>query len=160
MSDFEVKVSTPSEREVRVERVFDAPSQLVFDAHTKPELVVQWLYGPEEWPLAHCEIDFRVGGTYRYIWRNKEKGDMGLSGVYKEIIAPEKIVHTELFDDDWTDGEALVATLFREDGGRTTVTATVRYASQKTRDEVLKTGMIDGWTLCFNRLEKLLPTLQ
>jgi uncharacterized protein YndB with AHSA1/START domain len=94
---------------------------LVFDAFTKPEMVKQWLWGPPEWPMVHCEIDLRVGGKLRYVWRHQTKGDMGMSGVFHDIKAPELLVNTELFDEDWTGGETLVTTTFEEQDGRTVV---------------------------------------
>lgn len=153
------KVSTPSDREVRITRAFNAPRQLVFDAHTKPELVKRWLYGPEEWPMIQCEIDLRVGGRLRYVWRHAEQGEMAVSGVFREIVAPERLVHTELFDEDWTGGETVVTTVFEEHSGRTTMIATVLYSSREARDGALKTGMIDGWSAALDRMEELLPQL-
>jgi uncharacterized protein YndB with AHSA1/START domain len=151
-----LKVSYPSDIELRVERGFAAPRRRVFEAMARPELVQQWLYGPEDWPLAECQIDFRVGGKYRYVWRNTEKGDMGMGGVFQEIAAPERIVHTELFDQDWTGGETVQTTRFDERDGRTTVVVTVRYSSKEAREGALKTGMIDGWGVAYDRLAALL----
>ena len=151
-----VTVTTPSDREVAVSRTFNAPRRLVFDAYTKPEMVKRWLYGPEDWPLAVCEIDLKPGGALRYVWRHREKGDMGMGGVFREITPPERIVHTELFDQDWTGGETLVTTIFDERDGRTTVTSTVRYSSKEARDGALKTGMIEGWSQGLDRLDALL----
>jgi len=153
-----VKVTLPSDREIAVTRSFDAPRRLVFEAFSKPELVKRWLYGPEEWPLVQCEIDLKVGGALRYVWRHKEKGDMGMGGVFREIAPPQRIVHTELFDQDWTGGETLVTTVFEERGGRTTVTTTVLYSSQQARDGALKTGMTDGMSQAYGRLDKLLAS--
>jgi predicted dithiol-disulfide oxidoreductase (DUF899 family)/uncharacterized protein YndB with AHSA1/START domain len=153
-----LKVSYPSDTELRVERSFQAPRRRVFEAMARPELVKQWLYGPEDWPLAECDIDFRVGGKYRYVWRNKEKGDIGMGGIFKEIAAPERIVHTELFDQDWTGGETVQVTRFDERDWRTTVTVTVRYSSKQAREGALKTGMIDGWGVAYDRLADLLSS--
>ena len=153
-----LKVSYPSDAELTVERSFDAPRRRVFEAMVRPELVKQWLYGPDDWPMAVCEIDFRVGGNYRYVWRNKEKGDMGMGGVFKEIAAPERIVHTELFDEDWTGGETVLTTRFDERGGRTIVTVTVRYSSKAAREGALKTGMIEGWGVAYDRLAEMLSS--
>ena len=100
------KLTKPDEREITLARTFDAPRRLVFDAFTKPEMVKQWLWGPPEWPMVHCEIDLRVGGKLRYVWRHQTKGEMGLSGVFHAIKAPELLVNTEVFDEDWTGGEA------------------------------------------------------
>lgn len=94
-----LKVTTPSEREIVMTRVFDAPRGLVFDACTKPELVQRWLLGPPGWTMPVCEIDLRVGGRYRYVWRRDRDGsEMAMGGVYREIERPGRIVHTELFD--------------------------------------------------------------
>ena len=110
-------LTRPSDREITLTRTFQAPRRLVFDAFTKPEMVKRWLWGPPEWPMVHCEIDLRVGGKLRYVWRHKDKGDMGLSGVFHEIAAPARLVNTEIFDQDWTGGEALVTTTFAEQSG-------------------------------------------
>src|SRR2546430_2321535 len=88
-----LKLTTPGERDIVMTRVFDAPCQLVFDAHTKPELVKRWLLGPPGWSMPVCEIDLRVGGKYRFVWRHDRNGtEMGMGGVYREIKAPERIV--------------------------------------------------------------------
>ena len=95
-----LKVTTPSEREIVMTRVFDAPRQLLFEAHTKPDLVKRWLLGPPGWSMPVCEIDLRVGGKFRYVWRRDNDGtQMGMGGVYREIEAPERIVNTEKFDE-------------------------------------------------------------
>jgi uncharacterized protein YndB with AHSA1/START domain len=153
------QLSKPADREITLTRTFDAPRRLVFDAFTKPEMVKRWLYGPADWPLAVCEIDLRAGGKLRYVWRNKEKGDMGMSGVFSEVAAPERVVHTELFDQDWTGGETLLTSTFEERNGRTTVAANVRYSSQEARDGALKTGMIEGWSMGHDRLDTLLAEM-
>jgi uncharacterized protein YndB with AHSA1/START domain len=151
-------LTQPGEREITLTRTFAAPRQLVFDAFTKPEMVKRWLWGPVEWPLVHCEIDLRVGGKLRYVWRHKEKGDMGMSGVFHDIQAPALLVNTELFDQDWAGGETLVTTTFAEQNGRTTVAATVRYSSPAARDGALKTPMLEGWSRAHDRLDDLLAS--
>jgi uncharacterized protein YndB with AHSA1/START domain len=153
------QTSLPSEREFTLTRTFDAPRRLVFDAYTRPEMVKRWLFGPAEWPMVVCEIDLRVGGKLRYVWRNKERGDMGMSGVFYDVAVPERLVHTELFDEDWTGGETLLTTTFVESGGRTTVASTVRYSSQAARDAALETPMVEGWSQGHDRLDELLATL-
>lgn len=96
-----MEVGLPSDTEIEVTREFDAPRRLVFDAHIKPDLVKRWLHGPDEWPLREVDIDARPGGRLRYVWRSEKTGaDMVLRGEYKEIVPPERIVHTELFDED------------------------------------------------------------
>jgi uncharacterized protein YndB with AHSA1/START domain len=121
-------VTTPSDREIALARVFDAPRQLVFDAYTKPELLKRW-FGPVGWTLVVCEIDLRVGGSYRYVMRKDTGVEMGMGGVYREIVRPDRIVAAESFDDPWYEGEAIATTTLVEHRGKTTLTTTVRYDS-------------------------------
>lgn len=155
-----LKITADGERSIVMTRSFDAPSHLVFAAFTKPELVKRWLKGPDGWEMPVCEIDLRVGGRFRYVWRRNADGvDMGMGGSYREIEAPKRIVHTELFDEDWTGGEADVTTTFADAGGKTTVTTTVRYASGAARDAELKSPMEAGVAASYDRLEKMLPDI-
>ena len=155
-----LKLTTPSDREIAMTRVFDAPRQLVLDAHTKPDLVRQWLLGPPGWSMPVCEMDLRVGGTYRWVWRHDSNGtEMGMGGVYREIVAPERLVSTERFDDAWYPGEALNTLVLIEQGGRTTLTQTMRYESKEARDAVLKSGMEKGVEASYDRLAELLASM-
>lgn len=149
-----LQVTTPTEREIVLTRVFDAPRHLVFDALTKPELVKQWFLGPPGWSMPVCEIDLRVGGAYRYVWRKTGRQDMGMGGVYREIMPPERLVHTEAFDD--FPGDSIVTTVLVEQGGRTTLTSTGLYPSKEIRDAVLKSGMEQGAAASYDRLAELL----
>jgi uncharacterized protein YndB with AHSA1/START domain len=88
-----LRVTTPTDREIALIRVFDAPRSLVFDAITKPELMKRWYFGAPGWTT--CEGDLRVGGAYRCMWRNANGMEMGIGGVYLEIVPPERIVATE-----------------------------------------------------------------
>ena len=153
-----LKLTTPTDREIAMTRVFDAPRHLVFDAFTKPELVKQWLLGPPGWTMPVCEIDLRVGGAYRYVWRHADGREMGMGGIYREIVPQERLVCTELFDQAWYPGEALVTTTLVEQGGRTTLTSTMLYVSQETRDNILKSGMERGVAASYDRLEELLAS--
>jgi len=154
------KVSTPSDREIRVTRDFDAPRRLVFDAFTKPELVRRWLLGPPGWTMPLCEIDLRVGGAYRYVWRSEQDGSqMALGGVFREVTPVERLVATEKFDDAWYPGEALDTTVFVEIGVTTRTTITILYESQEARDTARRSGMEYGMAAGYERLEKLLPIL-
>ena len=109
-------VSTPTDRSIEIARDFNAPRRMVFDAFTKPDLVRRWLLGPDGWTMPVCEIDLRVGGRYRYVWRKEATGtDMGMGGVFREIVRPEKLVATEKFDDAWYPGEAVNTTIFVEE---------------------------------------------
>jgi len=151
-----LKVTTPTDRDVVITREFDAPRGMVFDAHTKPDLVRRWLLGPPGWTMPVCEIDLRVGGKYRYVWENVDGQRMGVAGTFTEIVRPSRIVITQLFDEDWTGGETIVITELAEQGGKTTLTTTVRYASREARDGALKTGMTTGMEAGYERLEALL----
>jgi uncharacterized protein YndB with AHSA1/START domain len=140
-------------------RAFDAPRTMVFDAYTKPELVKRWLLGPHGWSMPVCEIDLRVGGAYRYVWRNDASGhEMGMGGVYREIVVPERVVATEKFDQAWYDGEGVGTLVLTEQGGKTTVTQTVVYESQETRDTVLKSGTEKGVAASYDRLAEMLAS--
>jgi uncharacterized protein YndB with AHSA1/START domain len=153
-----LKVTTPSDLEIAMTRVFNAPRRLVYDALTRPELVKQWLLGPPGWTMPVCEIDLRVGGMFRYVWRHADGREMGIGGVFREIVPQERIVHTELFDEAWYAGEALVTNVLVEQGGKTTLTLTSRFESRETRDGVLKSGMERGVAVSYERLDKLLAS--
>jgi uncharacterized protein YndB with AHSA1/START domain len=148
-----LKVTTPSEREIMLTRVFDAPRGLVFDAFSKPELLKRW-FGPRGWSLIVCEVDFKVGGGFRFVLRGPDGKDMGMRGVYREIVPPERSVHMESFDD--YPGESQVTAVFVEQGGKTTLTATVLYPSQEVRDIVIKSGMEHGAAESYDKLAELL----
>lgn len=155
-----LKVTTPSDREIAMSRVFDAPRDLVFDAYSKPELLKRWLGVQRGWSLAVCEVDLRVGGAYRYVWRGPNREDMGMRGVFREVVRPERIVATEKFDESWYPGEAVSTMTLVERSGRTTLTLTVRYESQAARDAVLKTPMAEGVGAGFDKLAELLGTVR
>jgi uncharacterized protein YndB with AHSA1/START domain len=154
-----LQITTPTDRELALIRAFDAPRQLVFDAYTRPELVRRWLGVFKDWTMEVCEIDLRVGGAYRFVWRNTKGHEMGMGGTYLEIVSGEKIVASERFDDPWYEGEAVVTTTFVEERGRTTLTSTVRYDSKAIRDAVLQSPMETGVAASYNALEALLPSL-
>ncbi len=155
-----LQVTTQGDREIVMTRVFDAPRVLVFDAFTKPELVRQWLLGPPGWEMPVCEIDLRVGGRYRYVWRHANGSQMGMGGMYREIVKPERIVATEKFDESWYPGEALGTVVLVEQGGKTTVTQTVLYESRQARDGVLKSPMESGVAASYNRMAELLASMK
>jgi uncharacterized protein YndB with AHSA1/START domain len=155
-----LQVTTPSDREIAMSRVFDAPRSLVFDALTKPELLKRWLGVRPGWSLAVCEIDLKVGGSYRYLWRGPNGVQMGMGGVYREIVRPGRIVATEQFDESWYPGEAVDTSVLVEKGGKTTLTTTVLYASKEARDGVLQSPMADGMAQGYESLDTLLASEQ
>lgn len=148
-------VEPVGERAIRIVRSFRAPRQLVFDAHTKPELLRRWM-GPASWAFAECAIDLRPGGTFRHVMDGPEGARMVMRGEFREVDVPSRIVSTESFDDDWTGGETVNTTTFDEVGGITTVTVFVEYASAASRDGALATGMEAGMAEGFDRLDALL----
>jgi uncharacterized protein YndB with AHSA1/START domain len=154
-----LQITTPSEREIVMSRVFDAPRSLVFDAWTKPELLKRWLGVRGGWSMAVCEVDLRVGGAYRFVWRGPDGAEMGMGGVYREIVPPERLVATESFDDPWYPGEALDTTVLVEAGGKTTATTTVLYASEEIRDAVLESGMARGVAESYDMLAEYLASV-
>src|SRR3954447_6359100 len=150
-----LKVTTPGDRAVVLTRVFDAPRRLVWDAFTKPELLKRW-FGPRGWSLAVCEVDLRVGGAWRFVLQGPDGQQMGMRGVYQELAPPDRSVHTESFDE--YPGESVVTMVLAEQGGKTTMTATVRYDSQAVRDAVVASGMEHGAAESYDRLAELLGT--
>ena len=159
-----VTVTTPTDREIVVTRAFHAPRAKVFEAFTKPDLMKRWMYGPEGHRLAVCDVDLRPGGKLRCVWEipagadcapNEGCREMGMSGEYREVVAPERTVHTELFDEDWTGGETVVTTLFNEKAGVTTVTMTIRYSSKAARDGALASPMAEGMEMGYARLDRI-----
>ena len=147
-----LSVTTPSDVEVRVTRVFDAPRRLVFEALTTPSILMRWMHGPNGWTLAVCDVDLRVGGAFRYVWRKPNGREMGAGGVFRVVEAPGRLVHTELFDEDWTGGEAEVTTELEERDGGTTLIVTMRYASKAGRDAALSTNFTAGMEASYDAL--------
>lgn len=153
-----LQVSMPSDREIAMTRVFDAPRSLVFDAYTKPELLRHWAGGPPGWNLVECEVDLRVGGAWRWVIKGPQGETMALGGVYLDVVPPERLVSTEAYDEPWYEGEATSMIVLTENEGRTTLTMTVRYASQAVRDAVLQTPMASGVAAGLDRLAELLAS--
>jgi uncharacterized protein YndB with AHSA1/START domain len=149
--------TTPSDREVVITRVFDAPRTLVFDAWTNPKHVPRWMLGPEGWTMPVCEIDLRPGGMWHFVWRKADGSEMGMRGTYKEVIPPERIVHTESWGPEWP--ETINTLVLTEREGKTTSTLTISYPSKEARDAALKTGMKDGATQSYDRLAEYLLTI-
>jgi uncharacterized protein YndB with AHSA1/START domain len=153
-----LKIVPQSDREIVMTRVFDAARELVFDAYTRPELVKRWLGVFGGWTLPICEMDLRVGGAYRWVWRGADGAEMGVRGVFREVVPPGRIVHTEKFDEAWYPGEALVTTLFVDQGGKTLLKVIMRYESREARDAVLKSPMESGVSQSYDKLAELLAS--
>jgi uncharacterized protein YndB with AHSA1/START domain len=153
------QVSTPSDREIRMTRLFDAPRRLVFEAMSKPEHVRRW-WGilNDEHSVTVCEIDLRPGGAWRFVGRGP-KGEYAFYGVYREVNAPERVVFTEIYA-PFPDGESVVTSVLTEENGKTRLTVTASYPSLEVRDMVIGTGMAKGAAISYDRLEDLVIELQ
>jgi uncharacterized protein YndB with AHSA1/START domain len=153
------KVTTPSDQEIRMTRLFSAPRQFVFEAMTRPEHVKQW-WGRlgEGYSVPVCEIDLRVGGAWRFVNRHP-KGEAVFYGEYREITPPSRLVFTEIFE-QFPDSVSVVTTELTDEDGKTRMTATVRYPSLDVRDMVLASGMSHGAGISYDRLDDLVAALQ
>jgi uncharacterized protein YndB with AHSA1/START domain len=158
------QVTFPSDREVKVIRSFRAPRALVYRAYTEPELVRRWLLGPPGWSMPVCEMDVRVGGRYRWRWRNDQDGsEFGFTGTFREVQPTSRIVHTEAYDPGTVGGsypgkEAIVTVTFAEDGATTIVTSLIDFQSKEGCDAAVSTGMTDGMEQSYQLLDRLLET--
>ena len=153
------KATTPSDRDIVLTRLFDAPRSLLFDAMTKPEHVRRW-WGclDDRHSVPVCEIDLRPGGAWRFVGLGPE-GEFAFHGEYREIAAPGLLVFTEIFA-PFPEVESVVSSAFTEEGGKTRLTVTARYPSREVRDAVLETGMTRGAGISYDRLEDLVQELQ
>lgn len=159
MQEGKLRVEARGDTEIVVTREFNAPRQLVWDAYTQPELLKRWLFGPDGWTMPECHVDLRVGGEYRYVWVKPADGTrMAAGGVHKEIDAPNRLVVTQRFDEDWTGGETLCTLDLTETDGRTTLTSVIRYASKEAREGALHSGMTRGMEAGYARLEDMVAT--
>ena len=165
-----VEVATPSDREVVVTRTFDAPASLVWDAHTKPELIKRWLIGQPGWSMPYCTVDLRVGGKYRYVWRNDADGsEFGSHGEHLELETHRKIVTSERMDgldgqpidhaNPVEAGDPAINTLtLAESGGRTTLRIAMVFPSTEVRDMAVQSGMSDGMAMSYDMLDGVLAS--
>ena len=152
------KVTTPTDREIVMTRLFDAPRRLVFEAMTKPEHVKRW-WGilDEQHSVPVCEIDLRVGGKWRFVGRGP-KGEVEFYGVYREIAPPDRVVFTEIYA-PFPDAESVITSVFTEENGKTRLTATCLYPSLEVRDMVVNSGMEKGAAISYDRLEEVAQQL-
>lgn len=153
-----LKVTTPSDREIVITRDFDAPRMLVWDALVEPGLLRRWLLGPPGWTMPVCQVDARVGGRYRYVWRNADGTEMGTGGVFREVAPPDRLVATEKFDEAWYPGESLVTYTLAERDGRTTLTMAMQFESKEARDIALRSDMERGVEASYERLDGILAS--
>jgi uncharacterized protein YndB with AHSA1/START domain len=174
----ETKNSTAAEsteRDFVVTRFFDAPRELVFDAWTKPEHMARW-WGPPIFTTPICEMDVRPSGAYRIVMRGPDGVDYPITGVYREIVTPERLVMTmdcSEHPEAWHDmvkpnrskdernpaGEMLATVTFETLGGKTNLTIRIRLGTKAIRDAMAKMGMNEGWSQSLDRLETLLTKI-
>ena len=152
-----IELTTPSDREVVFTSSFNAPRRLVFDALTKPEYLPRWLEAPGR-KMEICEVDLRIGGSYRWVWRGEGKKDVGMVGTFQAVDAPAGYVRTERWE-DWDAGEILVTVELTETGTQTETKTTVLFPSKEVRDAVLKAGMEPGIAESNAKLNQLLESL-
>ena len=153
------QAATPSDREIRLTRLFDASRELVWEAMSKPEHVRRW-WGilSDEHSVTTCEIDLRPGGRWRFVGRGPQ-GEYAFSGEYREVTPPERVVFTEIFE-PFFDGPSLVTAMLTEENGKTRLTVTAEYQSRDVRDMVMGTGMTTGAAISYDRLEEVVQELQ
>jgi uncharacterized protein YndB with AHSA1/START domain len=155
-----LQVTTPTDREIVITRLFDAPRDLVFDAMVNPDLLQRWLLGPPGWSMVACENDVKVGGVFRHVWRRTDGNEMAMRGVYREVVPPERIVRTETFEVgcDNQSGEQLATLVLTEQGEKTALTITLVYPSKEARDATIASGMERGVAASYDRLAELLAS--
>ena len=149
-------VTLPSDTDILITRAFDAPAEKVFEAYTTPELVKRWWgFETSEWLV--CEIDLRVGGTWRFVTRERNDFEVGFHGEYREIERPHRLVSTEVYEGapDVDGGTALNVMTLEEVDGVTTLTVLGTYPSKEVRDMVIESGMEGGMQVSYDRLEDL-----
>lgn len=146
--------ATPSDMEIVITRLVEAPREQVFDAWTKPEHVTKWMLGPDGYSMPVCEIDLRPGGAWHFVWRGPGSHELSMDGEYRDVARPERLVATERWGDPWP--ETLNAVDFIEVDEGTLIVNTVVYPSKAARDAALATGMKEGMNDSFARLEAFL----
>jgi uncharacterized protein YndB with AHSA1/START domain len=151
------RLTMPSDREIVLTRLFDAPRELVFEAHSRCEHLARWL-GPRSMTMTFCEMEFRPGGKYRFVHRASDGAEYGFRGEYREILRPARIVRT--FEFDGAPGHVSVETLTLDaHEGKTRLTVTALYASVEDRDAMAQSGMEAGVRESWDRLEEYLRTM-
>ena len=157
-SSHTLTVTTPSEREIVMTRTFDAPRELVFEAMSKVEHMREW-WGPRGFTMPVCEMDFRVGGAYRFVQRGPDGDEYAFRGEFREIAPPERISWT--FEFEGMPGNVSVDTMeLTEEDGKTTITSTSIFDSVEQRDGMLQSGMESGAAETYDRLAELLEKLE
>jgi uncharacterized protein YndB with AHSA1/START domain len=157
MNKHSLKLTTPSEREIVMTRDFNAPRHLVFAAWTKPEILRRWHGVFGEWSMVICEFEAHVGGSYQFVWEGPGGQRMRMSGVVRELVAPERMVATERMNDGT---EEILSTLeLVEKDGKTSLTNTMLCPTREIRDAILRTPMESGVSAGYDALDRVLASL-
>jgi uncharacterized protein YndB with AHSA1/START domain len=156
--DRKAKITFPSDLEIRIERQFDAPRTLVFECATKPEHLVQW-WGPRTHELITCDVDLRVGGNYRFVLRTPDGTEAGFRGEFLELVRPERLKQTFIFEPFPDHGAVETMTLDEVNGG-TLFTTVIKHKTKEGRDGMFNAGMESGMNDSHARLDELLAALQ
>ena len=162
-----LKIATPTDREIVIQRDFDAPCRLVWEAITTPDLIRRWIFFPPDWTMTRCEEDARVGGGFRWEWADPSGATiMVMHGVYREVTPPRagsnsaRVVRTETMEFGGCGGESLSTIELKErasDGSAvTTLTLSLLFSSKDDRDAALASGMEQGIAAGYDKLEEII----
>jgi uncharacterized protein YndB with AHSA1/START domain len=147
-------VTTPTDREIHIERVFDAPRDRVFAVYTDPRLVPEW-WGPRGTTTIVDVMEPRAGGSWRFVAREADGSETAFRGTYREVSPPERVVTT--FEWEGLPGHVSIETYTLEDlGEQTRLTTTSLFHTPEERDGMLESGMESGMNETYARLDELL----
>ncbi len=141
--------------EIQIACTFEVSRQKVFECFTRPDLLKLWMVGPEDWTFKECKVDLRVRGKFHFVWQNEEGVRMGVTGVYKEVKVPEKLIYTELVDGFSPSSETLTTLTLEEKYGQTKLKNTIKYQSKSIRDKALEDNLEAGLSFLYHRIETL-----
>ena len=151
-------LTLPSDREIVMHREFNAPARVVFDVWTKPEHVRKW-YGVRQTTVTVCDIELRVGGSWRWVIVKPNGMEIAFSGVFLEIDPPHRLQRTEVFE-AMPGAGCVVTQTFDETDGRTLHTMTMLFESKEHRDICLQSGMEKGVEECYSNIDALLAAIE
>src|SRR3970282_872322 len=158
MSYPKTTVTAPGDRELVIQRVFDAPRELVFRAYTDPEALVRW-WGPREWTTEVRSMDVRPGGRWHYVMRGPGGEEAWGIATYREVVPPERLVYTDAFSDaegSTVPPEMEITVIFEDQGGKTLLSSTTLFASTEERQQVIEMGVVEGMGQTLDRLDEYL----
>ena len=153
-------IAMTGETDLTLTRQFAVPARTLWRALTEPALLMRWQWA-QDWPMIQCDMDLREGGSFRWVWQTSPDRLMGVSGRFLTVEAPRRLIHTEVFDEDWTGGETTVTQTLDETAPENTLlTMQVRYSSTAARQSAADSGMVPGMEEAYAKLDFLLPDLE